>query len=319
MNRSLILITVLFIAVAGFLVSRRTSKNAFDLRGASTSKSQDTSAEIAPQNEQTPTSLAKRSAISNKSLANTSASRTDESRKLQNTDEQTPIHGESAPSLTHEFKVEDGVAVVDGDIVVGDAPSGKSSGSALLSALSLWPTHEIPYFIQPSLSDPARVTEAIRLFEGTSVQFVPYTNQPDVLVFQEGTRTCKSYMGRIGGKQPIFLAPACGPYEIAHELMHALGFVHEQNRFDRDHFLKINKENIDERYLVNFERMPAEFMRLSGSTEFGYDSIMIYPPFMFSKNGRPTMEPIVDGKQINPSHTLSADDIARVNAYYGAR
>ncbi|MES2856249.1 MAG: M12 family metallopeptidase [Bdellovibrionota bacterium] len=115
------------------------------------------------------------------------------------------------------------------------------------------------------------------------------------------------------------MPPGCGPLEIAHEILHALGFIHEQNRFDRDRYIKLNPENIDSTKMANFEIMPEEFMEVSGLSEFSFDSIMIYPPSMFSTNGAPTMSPIIDGVRIAPNHALSERDISRLNQVYGSR
>ncbi|RYZ65601.1 MAG: hypothetical protein EOP05_20365, partial [Proteobacteria bacterium] len=71
--------------------------------------------------------------------------------------------------------------------------------------------------------------------------------------------------------------------------------------------------------LTNFEKLPQEFMQASGGADFSFDSIMIYPPDMFSSNGRPTMTPLVNGETISPSEKLSEQDISRVNRIYGTR
>lgn len=59
---------------------------------------------------------------------------------------------------------------------------------------------------------------------------------------------CWSFLGRVGGPQPLSLqTPACMWSGIAsHELMHVLGFVHEQSRSDRDRYVTILWENIIE-------------------------------------------------------------------------
>ena len=53
----------------------------------------------------------------------------------------------------------------------------------------------------------------------------------------------------MGGKQVLSLADDCWrsikePGTVQHEFLHALGFIHEQSRPDRDKFVTINTKNI---------------------------------------------------------------------------
>ncbi|MBY0554438.1 M12 family metallopeptidase [bacterium] len=218
------------------------------------------------------------------------------------------------------YTIDDGLAVVQGDIIIGEVPRDKLlkslSGSVREPPLKIWPTTEIPVYVQPNLPNPERVTEALAYFSGTNVHFVTHVNQEDVLVFQKGQGTCKSYLGYIGGKQPIFLADACSAHDIAHEIMHALGFIHEQNRADRDAYIDIVWANIDSRFTINFEKFSTSLMKVSGLSKFDFESIMIYPQTMFSANGQTTMKSKIDGEMVNPRQGLSEKDKERINKTY---
>lgn len=60
------------------------------------------------------------------------------------------------------------------------------------------------------------------------------------------TSSCWSFLGQTGGNQILSLqTPGCMWSGVAaHELMHALGFVHEQSRSDRDNYVTIVWKNI---------------------------------------------------------------------------
>ena len=51
---------------------------------------------------------------------------------------------------------------------------------------------------------------------------------------------CWSYVGRNGGKQPVSLGRGCKTAgKVSHETMHALGFIHEHQREDRDLYVQV--------------------------------------------------------------------------------
>lgn len=65
-------------------------------------------------------------------------------------------------------------------------------------------------------------------------------------MFNEQQCRCWSYLGARGGRQTVSLQnPDCLRLGvITHEFMHALGFVHEQSRYDRDKYVTIMWPNI---------------------------------------------------------------------------
>lgn len=66
-------------------------------------------------------------------------------------------------------------------------------------------------------------------------------------MFKGESSGCWSSVGRTGGPQTINLQlNGCLSKKgtALHEIAHALGIFHEQNRYDRDNFVKIRLENI---------------------------------------------------------------------------
>lgn len=187
-----------------------------------------------------------------------------------------------------DFEVREGVAIAQGDMVLGKVVDENKSGKGIAKAnrTRLWDSADIPYSIQDGVTNREAIQAAIAQFHtNTSVRFVPYTGQKDSIVFVKADELCASYLGRVGGAQPIFLSPKCGAYEVQHELMHALGFVHEQSRPDRDKYVEVLWANIDEKYWPQFWVIPDEMIHEYVGSVFSFDpqSMMLYDTTAFAK------------------------------------
>lgn len=152
-----------------------------------------------------------------------------------------------------------------------------------------WKKGIVPFIIDESIPNRERIFQAIEYFhENTKIRFIDRTDQRDFVYFKNnGPDDCSSFVGRIGGKQEINISDWCARGSVIHEILHALGFNHEQSRPDRGKFIKVHWSNIKFKYIYNFFRSP--FAKTYG--EFDMNSIMLYPSFNgFAKNpDLPTM------------------------------
>ena len=126
------------------------------------------------------------------------------------------------------------------------------------------------------------------------------SNEEDyVKVVRPNGSKCSSKLGRRGGGQVLNLGKnftsgrTCYKEKIIiHEFIHAIGFTHEQSRYDRDSYVKINWENIKGgKNNTNFRKKNKYW--LTGGTEYDGRSVMHYPGNHQSIDNKTTITSLV--------------------------
>lgn len=243
----------------------------------------------------------------------------------------TAISKPSAEASPHKpppgsvpFTLNNGWVVAYGDILLGKPKNPDFPATGFIEAphLNMWPRGIIPFSIHESLPNPERVLRVINYMnENTPVRFVAYSGQPDSIVFFPMDGVCVSYLGKIGGNQPIYLDSRCSDHEITHELMHALGFIHEHSRADRDQYVSVIWNNIEPDKQDQFDVTPESINDPMRGRPFDYNSVMLYPTTAFAREpGATTLVSRSPTQPIAPvSNGMSAEDLERLRILYSGR
>nr|XP_055065937.1 meprin A subunit beta-like [Misgurnus anguillicaudatus] len=211
-------------------------------------------------------------------------------------------------------EINKGLHLKEGDIMV---PKERST---ILGDQYRWQI-PVPYVLSSNLNINYRgvILRAFEQFRLKScIDFKPRTTE-DYYISVERLEGCWSYIGRTFFQgQKISIGDGCGIIAIVeHEFLHALGFYHEQSRYDRDDYVTINYENIIEVQKSNFDKHSENVTSLQG-TPYDYMSVMHYDKNAFSNgNGstiitkRPEFQDVI-GQRID----MSEYDAFELNKLY---
>ncbi|KAK6468029.1 high choriolytic enzyme 1-like [Huso huso] len=204
---------------------------------------------------------------------------------------------------------------MEGDIVVSNSRNAMNCPDNSC----FWPKASdgfvyVPYTISSEYSMYTK-----RLEECFILTFTMFYNQKYKISKQEShsTHSCWSNIGKYKGVQQVSLSKGGCVYKATaqHELIHALGFYHEQSRPDRNSYVRINWQYIPADQVSNFYKQDINTLGMP----YDYTSIMHYGRDAFSNTtGKFTIVPIPDETvEIGQRIAMSPRDIQKINKLYG--
>ncbi|XP_074166828.1 meprin A subunit alpha [Sminthopsis crassicaudata] len=213
-----------------------------------------------------------------------------------------------------EINLAAGLDLFEGDILLPENRNG------LRDPTTRW-KFPVPYILADNLGLNAKgvILYAFEMFRLKScVDFKPYQGEDTYIIFQEFDG-CWSMVGDQQTGQNLSIGPGCDYKAIVeHELLHALGFYHEQSRSDRDDYVNIWWNEVIPGYEHNFVTYDDSYIT-DLNTPYDYESLMHYAPFSFNKNESvptitakiPAFDDII-GQRLD----FSTIDLERLNRMY---
>jgi len=237
------------------------------------------------------------------------------------------LPGKTSATRVHYQNVA-GIAITEGDIVLGPvdqlqatygAPrfANASHATATNNTSHLWPGAVIPYEIDPNVTEPRRgwVNWAVAHVSSESVVKLRPRTPADknyVRFVELAVDACTSHVGRIGGSQDINVTGCGSGGNVVHEIGHASGFYHEQQRTDRDQYITIAWDEIAPEHREWF----AIETNANDIGQYDYSSVMHYGRTAFSATGRDTIIPKDPNARIGNRDGLSPLDKAALAQLY---
>ncbi|HYF16114.1 MAG TPA: M12 family metallopeptidase [Phycisphaerales bacterium] len=150
---------------------------------------------------------------------------------------------------------------------------------ASIWAANLWPQGNVYYTFDANTTagnQTAMLAAMAEIEAVCGVTFIPRTTQSNYINIRASGGN-NSQIGMVGGQQTINIFNWNVRMIMAHELMHALGVWHEQQRADRAQYVVVNFDNIQGDYASNFNIVGAPFVG-----PYDFESVMHYDDCSFS-------------------------------------
>lgn len=171
---------------------------------------------------------------------------------------------------------------------------------AVSSPFKKWPSGIIYYEVDKSLDRKAQevMIASMEYIENVScVRFKVKDKTTKNYVLIKPGAACNSKVGMRRGAQPMIIdGNLCSKGSVIHELLHCLGFLHMHTAKNRNSYIEINWNNIQDDAAINFKQF-VQAVSMYG-TEYDYDSITHYSGTAFAKDKK---KPTITAKKPAPN------------------
>ncbi|XP_055326261.1 dorsal-ventral patterning tolloid-like protein 1, partial [Sitodiplosis mosellana] len=200
------------------------------------------------------------------------------------------LFGAALVQVCKSFVLIKGDILINGSVQKPQTDSQRSKRNAVTDRKKIWDFGIVPYEIDPKANfDENQISNVkaamIQWENSTCIKFVERNENEHENFIRftdyEDTCSCCSFVGKKGGAQDVVIG-GCDKIGIVHELGHVIGFHHEHQRPDRDEFVEIKWERMeDESSAYNYAKLsPDEADTLNEPYDF--ESIMHYTQTAFS-------------------------------------
>ena len=181
-----------------------------------------------------------------------------------------------------------------------------------------WPNNTVVFRYDNSITPQMkqRFEESMNEWRSkTNVRFKERTNEADFVTVQSTGDECNcgyANLGQVRNRGVLAFGGRASVSVIMHEIGHTLGYIHEQNRSDRDNYVKVQFQNISNGAENQFFKSDRS---INLTDKLDIESIMMYGSYTFSANRQPTIVDL-NGNTYRRTGRLSAGDIAGTNQAY---
>lgn len=238
------------------------------------------------------------------------------------------VASQDAPAGFDPAYPEENPGLFEGDIELEPGEVHPHHRNAIRGTSHLWPHGTVPYTISSAHSSASHVKlfhDAMQeIMDKTMVNgkkcinFVARKSESTYINFATGSG-CHTRVGYYANHPTdVTLGNGClRKGTVMHEILHSLGFHHEQSRTDRDNYVTIHFDNIQSGRESNFKKYSSAQVDLL-NMPYDYGSVLHYSAYAFAKDRhKMTIEPKQAGVTIGQRVRLSDLDAKKVQILYG--